>query len=301
MRRNTSIKHGGEGSASCPQEGIQTRLTQINRDQALPYGGAEALAVLITGGARSGKSRFAEKYAAHIGSRGIYIATCQPYDEEMKERIGRHQLQREEEGFSWTTIEEPLQVSRLLDELSDQLANEVKELLARQEKLPVVLLDCLTLWLTNQMLHLEDGIEECHDEKNHESGIQQIEYQEIENQQIESRSARQTDGQLRKHPKTEEPKTKFPKTEKPTKGEGRRLQKEMEKLEQAIERYPFPLVIVTNEVGDGIVPAYALGRAFRDEAGRLNQAVAASSSRVFLVTAGIPVDLKALAFKLEDF
>jgi adenosylcobinamide kinase/adenosylcobinamide-phosphate guanylyltransferase len=265
-------------------------------DQALPYGGAEALAVLITGGARSGKSRFAEKYAAHIGSRGIYIATCQPYDEEMKERIGRHQLQREEEGFSWTTIEEPLQVSRLLDELSDQLANEVKELLARQEKPPVVLLDCLTLWLTNQMLLLEDGIEE-----NLDSGVQQF-----ENQQIEYQPACQSDGKLHKHPKTEElktedPKTVEPKTKKTKSGEGRRLQEEMEKLAQAIERYPFPLVIVTNEVGDSIVPAYALGRAFRDEAGRLNQAVAASSSRVFLVTAGIPVDLKALAFKLEDF
>ncbi len=244
------------------------------------------MAVLITGGARSGKSRFAEKYAAHIGSRGIYIATCQPYDEEMKERIGRHQVQREEEGFSWTTIEEPLQVSRLLDELSDQMANEVKELLARQEKPPVVLLDCLTLWLTNHMLLLEDGIE-----ANLDSGVQQFENQRIENQPVFK-----TDGKLHTHPKTS-----HPQTEKPTKGEGRRLQEEMEKLAQAVKRYPFPLVIVTNEVGDGIVPAYALGRAFRDEAGRLNQAVAASSSRVFLVTAGIPVDLKALAFKLEDF
>lgn len=224
------------------------------------------MAVLITGGARSGKSRFAEAYAARIGSRGIYIATCQPYDEEMKERIARHQLQREEDGFAWTTLEEPLRVGELLDELSKQLENEVQELQARNEKPPVVLLDCLTLWLTNHMLLLEDVVAEAP-----EAGSRQNQGEPLDQLQEQSNI-----------------------------GEGRRLREEMEELAEAIARYPYPLLVVTNEVGDGIVPEYALGRAFRDEAGRLNQAIAASSSQVFLVTAGIPVDLKALAFKLEE-
>ncbi|MGO4538356.1 bifunctional adenosylcobinamide kinase/adenosylcobinamide-phosphate guanylyltransferase, partial [Paenibacillus sp. 2TAB19] len=75
---------------------------------------------------------------------------------------------------------------------------------------------------------------------------------------------------------------------------------EITKLVAAIERYPYPLIIVTNEVGDGIVPEYPLGRAFRDEAGRMNQRIAAVCERVFLVTAGIPVDLKAIAFRWEQ-
>ncbi|MHA7963158.1 bifunctional adenosylcobinamide kinase/adenosylcobinamide-phosphate guanylyltransferase [Paenibacillus sp. CAU 1782] len=228
------------------------------------------MAVLITGGARSGKSRFAEAYAAHIGSRGIYIATCQPYDQEMKERIGRHQVQREEDGFAWTTLEEPLRVGELLDELSKQLENEVQELRARDEKPPVVLLDCLTLWLTNHMLLLEDVVAET----------------EAGGRQNQGNSHEQPQDQLQDQSK---------------RGKTQRLQNEMEKLADAIARYPFPLLAVTNEVGNGIVPEYALGRAFRDEAGRLNQAIAASSSRVFLVTAGIPVDIKALAFRLEEF
>lgn len=214
------------------------------------------MAVLITGGARSGKSRFAEAYAARIGSRGIYIATCQPYDEEMKERIGRHRSQREEDGFAWTTIEEPLRVSDLLDELAGQLDGEVRELQSREAKPPVVLLDCLTLWLTNHMLLAEDDGTETQefDERQNSSGA----------------------------------------------GGRKRLRCEMTKLAEAVARYPYPLLIVTNEVGDGIVPEYALGRAFRDEAGRLNQELASTCGRVFLVTAGIPVDLKALAFKLEE-
>jgi len=192
------------------------------------------MAVLVTGGARSGKSSFAEQYAMRLGESGVYIATCQPFDEEMKERVKRHQQTRDTAGFSWSTIEEPFEAAGLLNKLAAGYS-------AASEAAPVVLLDCLTLWLTNWLLRIEhEGLGDS------------------------------------------------------------RLVHEMDKLAAAIKAYPSPLVVVTNEVGDGIVPEYALGRIFRDEAGRLNQLAAACCDRVFLVTAGIPVDLKAIAFKWED-
>lgn len=195
------------------------------------------MGILITGGARSGKSAFAEQYAKHSGTHGIYIATCQSYDDEMKERIGKHRLDRNVSGFQWETMEEPYEVSDILFHLSEKFAREAKE----GEKPPIVLLDCLTLWLTNWMLRID-----------HESL-----------------------------------------------GDSR-LEEENKKLLEAIAKFPYLLLIVTNEVGDGIVPAYPLGRVFRDEAGRLNQRVAAISERVFLVTAGIPIELKALAFRWDQ-
>ncbi|GKU78773.1 bifunctional adenosylcobinamide kinase/adenosylcobinamide-phosphate guanylyltransferase [Paenibacillus sp. L3-i20] len=187
------------------------------------------MAILVTGGARSGKSRFAENYASRVSSNGIYIATCQPYDEEMKERIHQHRIDRHTTGFEWETMEEPFQAAELLNKL------------AKRPNVSLVLLDCLTLWLTNWLLRYEEG----------------------ENNELN-------------------------------------LQAEVDRLIEAIERFPYKLIIVTNEVGDGIVPVYALGRQFRDEAGRLNQRIAAICDRVFLVTAGIPVDLKAIAFRWED-
>ena len=195
------------------------------------------LAILITGGARSGKSAFAEQYAYRTGESGIYIATCQAYDEEMRDRIGRHRRDRDESGFLWRTVEEPLEVDRLLAKLEQ----EIKEFTSRGNKPPVVLLDCLTLWLTNWMLRAEsEGVNES------------------------------------------------------------RLEEESERLLQAVREYSYPLILVTNEVGSGIVPSYPLGRQFRDAAGRLNQQVAAVCDRVFLVTAGIPVELKSQAFRWEQ-
>lgn len=195
------------------------------------------MAVLVTGGARSGKSAFAESYAQRSGSGGIYIATSRIWDEEMRERISRHQKDREYAGFPWRTIEEPLNLATELDRLKTEIAGGT----ARGSKPPVVLVDCLTLWLTNLMLELE------------EEGYPEA-----------------------------------------------RLEKAYDELAAVVESYPYPLVLVTNEVGDGIVPAYPLGRRFRDEAGRLNQRMARICERVFLVTAGIPVELKSLAFKWEN-
>ncbi|OBZ16996.1 bifunctional adenosylcobinamide kinase/adenosylcobinamide-phosphate guanylyltransferase [Bacillus sp. FJAT-26390] len=195
------------------------------------------MAILVTGGARSGKSGFAEQYAMRTASRGLYLATCQPYDDEMRERITKHRTDRDLTGFSWETAEDAYDAADLLNRWGKQFTDELHSGMEP----PVVLLDCLTLWLTNWLMELEQQLIDEH-----------------------------------------------------------RLEFEMDKLLEAIARYPHPLLIVTNEVGDGIVPAYPLGRRFRDEAGRLNQKTAAVCDRVFLVTAGIPIELKSQAFRWEQ-
>lgn len=91
--------------------------------------------VFITGGARSGKSRFALEKANSMNGKKIYIATAEPLDEEMKERIKRH---KEERGREWLTMEEPIKIPKLLRELKGEC--------------DVILLDCLTLWLSNLMV-----------------------------------------------------------------------------------------------------------------------------------------------------
>ncbi|MEO3943847.1 bifunctional adenosylcobinamide kinase/adenosylcobinamide-phosphate guanylyltransferase [Gorillibacterium sp. CAU 1737] len=189
--------------------------------------------LFITGGARSGKSRFAEACASRLASSGLYVATAQLYDSEMEERARLHQERRASSGFAWTVREEPLVLSELLRHPAAFAAPEFPA--------PgVILIDCLTLWLTNWLLKLEQ----------------------------EGRVAELLDV--------------------------------IEELGTALAACPLPIIAVSNEVGDGIVPEYPLGRLFRDYAGMLNQRVARQSDRAFLVTAGIPVDLKRLEFPLED-
>lgn len=201
------------------------------------------MAILVTGGARSGKSSFAEKLAGRLGEQGVYIATSRIWDEEMAERIALHRENREQGGFRWVTVEEPLELPSRLR----QLAAEAAELTKQGNTAPVVLVDCLTLWLTNVLMEAEER------EKSATAA-------EAQSWMIEW----------------------------------------IEELAAAANEYAFPLILVTNEVGDGIVPAYPLGRRFRDEAGRLNQRMAAIADKVFLVTAGIPVELKALQFRWES-
>jgi adenosylcobinamide kinase/adenosylcobinamide-phosphate guanylyltransferase len=195
------------------------------------------MAILVTGGARSGKSGFAEQYAMRVAARGFYIATCQPYDAEMSERIRKHRKDREDSGFRWETIEDPYEAASELNRLKAQMDREIQN----GQQPAVVLLDCLTLWLTNWLMRME-----------------QESYEDT------------------------------------------RLKIEQQKLLEAVKNYPYPLIIVTNEVGGGIVPAYPLGRLFRDEAGRFNQQVTVICERVFLVTAGIPVELKSQAFSWDQ-
>lgn len=163
---------------------------------------------LVLGGTRSGKSRFAESLFAD-GGKASYIATAQARDAEMAARIARH---RERRGGDWHTFEEPLD---LVGTLCD----------AATAGHPI-LLDCLTLWLSNLM---EDG---------------------------------------------------------------RDIDQETDRLADCLAALTCPVIVVSNEVGQGIVPANALAHRFRDHAGQLNQRVAAIADRVYFITAGLPAQLK---------
>lgn len=165
--------------------------------------------LLVLGGARSGKSAHAEARAVATGGERVYIATAQAFDEEMRERIARHRIDR---GGGWRTIEVPLA-------LAETIA-------AEDRPGRVLLVDCLTLWASNLLLADAD-------------------------------IAQATLG-----------------------------------LTRAIESRAGGIILVSNEVGLGIVPDNALARRFRDEAGRINQAVAAACDEVVFVAAGLPLTLK---------
>ena len=170
------------------------------------------LLTLVLGGARSGKSRHAERLVEADGAAPIYIATAEALDDEMRLRIRHH---RERRGVRWETVEAPL-------ELAEAVARNAGPGRA-------VLVDCLTLWLSNLMLAGRD----------------------------------------------------------PAIAVGR--------LVEALVAAGGPVVLVANEVGLGIVPETPLGRAFRDEAGRLNQRVAALAQRVVFLVAGLPMTVKETA------
>jgi adenosylcobinamide kinase/adenosylcobinamide-phosphate guanylyltransferase len=166
----------------------------------------------ITGGARSGKSAFAEKLASELTGRRAYLATAQALDPEMAARIEKH---RNDRGILWDTYEEPLAVSELLTKL--------------RNKYDIVLLDCLTLWLSNRMAHSD------------------------RDESVTSRS---------------------------------------DDLAQAIKDFNGACIVVSNEVGLGIVPDNPLAREFRDLAGALNQKVAHIADEVYFLASGIPVKIK---------
>jgi adenosylcobinamide kinase/adenosylcobinamide-phosphate guanylyltransferase len=196
--------------------------------------------VLITGGARSGKSGFAEAYAAELSETGYYIATSQALDEEMEERIALHRTKRElEQDIFWHTLEEPLALSDALRAL-DRAANRAGP--------QVVLVDCLTLWLTNVLLAEEEAEWD--------------------------KAARQLAAQ--------------------------RVEGAIDGLIERLLKMRHHVLLVTNEVGSGIVPEYPLGRLYRDLAGAMNRRVAAICQEVYLVTAGIPVELKRLQKELAS-
>ena len=177
---------------------------------------------LILGGARSGKSAHAEQLAAAGGKEVVYDATAQAGDVEMSERIAHHRARRD---GGWITIEEPL-----------ALADVLVRLCATQR---VLLVDCLTLWLSNLLFS------------------EQRDFPEI--------------GAL----------------EPPAGFLARRAQ-----LLEALEQAAGDVILVSNEVGLGVVPHGAVSRWFVDEAGRLNQAIAARCDKVVFVAAGLPLMLK---------
>jgi adenosylcobinamide kinase/adenosylcobinamide-phosphate guanylyltransferase len=166
---------------------------------------------LILGGARSGKSVLAERLAGESGREVVYVATAQAGDAEMAARIAHHRARRPQQ---WQCVEEPLHLADVLREH------------ARADR--CVLVDCLTLWLSNL---LGDADELC-------------------------------------------------------------FERERDRLLDTLPDLPGDVLLVSNEVGLGIVPMGELTRRFVDEAGRLHQAIAAISERVVFVAAGLPLVLK---------
>jgi adenosylcobinamide kinase/adenosylcobinamide-phosphate guanylyltransferase len=163
----------------------------------------------VLGGARSGKSGYAESLVMKCDPPWVYVATAQAFDDEMSARIATHQKRRDER---WRTVDAPLDLPAAIAGHGD-------------EGRPV-LIDCLTLWLSNVMLAGKDS------------------------------SA------------------------------------ELQRLVAALREVRGPVVIVSNEVGFGIVPDNALAREFRDAQGRVNMQIAAIADRAVLIAAGLPLILK---------
>ncbi len=167
---------------------------------------------LVLGGARSGKSGYAQRQAEQAaeaaGRPPVFIATAEAFDDEMRDRIARHQAER---GQGWRRVEAPL-----------DLAEAVRALSAED----IAVVDCLTLWLSNQMLAERD------------------------------------------------------------------LAAAVDDLAQALAACPATLWVVSNEVGWSLVPDNPLGRRFRDEAGRLNQRIAAVADAACLIVAGMRLPLE---------
>ncbi|MFZ0945364.1 MAG: bifunctional adenosylcobinamide kinase/adenosylcobinamide-phosphate guanylyltransferase [Syntrophobacteraceae bacterium] len=166
--------------------------------------------LLVLGGARSGKSTWGESVMNHFPPPYVYVATAQALDDEMKLRIGLHRERRKD---LWQTIESPLDLSAALKNLKGQSKP--------------VMVDCITLWLSNVLCSASTEAEQA------------------------------VDGVC-----------------------------------EAIKAANYPLVIISNEVGGGIVPDNPLARKFRDLSGLTNQRLARICASVFLVAAGLPLRLK---------
>jgi adenosylcobinamide kinase/adenosylcobinamide-phosphate guanylyltransferase len=188
--------------------------------------------ILVLGGARSGKSTYAEELAAHLADRVLYVATAEALDEEMRARVISHRARRPE---SWQTLEASLDVGQAL------------EAYAAGRSVDLVMLDCLTLLVSNAILSGGPDVPE---------------------------------------PDSEEAWTI--------------VQAEINALLAAHRRLGLPLIIVSNEVGMGVVPPYSLGRTYRDCLGWANQALARVADRVILMVAGLPVDAKSLPLAWPD-
>jgi adenosylcobinamide kinase/adenosylcobinamide-phosphate guanylyltransferase len=170
--------------------------------------------ILVGGGARSGKSRFALERALSLGAAPVFVATAEPSDDEMRARIVRH---REERAERLRTVEAPLELPAVIDDL------------AMGDSGDVVLVDCLTLWLSNLLV----------------------------------RGARPDEALAR-----------------------------VADLAAALARRRVPIVVVTNEVGMGLVPDTPLGRAFRDVAGLAHQRLAREADELHLAALGVVVRLR---------
>lgn len=174
--------------------------------------------ILVGGGVRSGKSSFALGLARRLGQRRVLIATAEPLDAEMRDRIAEH---RRERGADFDTVEAPLELCAVLERVVDT---------------DVVVIDCLTLWLSNLLLRDQTPA---------------------------------------------------------------RLRDEIEALSLVLEARRFHSVVVTNEVGMGIVPESALGRAFRDLSGRAHQRISRAADEIYFAVLGSMLRLRPAPIVLE--
>ena len=183
--------------------------------------------ILVTGGARSGKSTFAEQLAQKLGGdQVLFVATAEAHDEDMARRIAAHRLSR---PGAWLT-----------EEASREAGRRLRETLGPRR---VALVDCLTLLVSNTILPLGESPSPA---------------------EAEGLVAREIDG-----------------------------------LIAACDATTATIIIVTNEVGLGLVPMNPLGRVYRDTLGRANQTLAARAESVYLLVAGIPIDMKQFAAQTD--
>ncbi len=182
--------------------------------------------VFITGGSRSGKSSYAQRLAEGLEAPRLYLATCPVRDEEMRERVRRHQRSRK--GLQWKTVEEEKQIEKVIDHAADY---------------NVILVDCLTLWVSNLMWEAQ------------QTGV----------------------------PFSEDA-----------------MEERARALAIACGGLDGTVILVTNEVGWGVVPENPVARHYRDIAGRCNQILAAESDAVVLLVSGLPMILKDVGSVIEN-
>ena len=186
---------------------------------------------LILGGARSGKSSFAEKRAMEVGGENVlYAATSETKDEEMEERVTKHRAER---SSAWETVEVPRNVAQAIR--------------AARSDAPVVLLDCMTFLVANHLMDAAAPEEDPFDDPSADPFDAEIEADVVA---------------------------------------------EVEALVTYVQESNVELLVVSNEVGLGVVPPYELGRAYRDILGRANQILARHADEVQLLVAGIPMKVK---------
>jgi len=180
-------------------------------DAVLIEGGE--MIVFVTGGARSGKSNFAQDMAEKIEGKRLFLATAQAFDEEMRLRIEKH---REQRGDRWDTLEEPVHLGKALKPVRDSYN--------------IIIVDCLTVWMSNLLMKYSD--------------------------------------------------------------QGEKLLEIIDDFFLSIKEIDGTLIVVSNEVGMGIVPDNKLARDYRDQLGFLNQRMARRADEVYALLSGIPVRIK---------
>lgn len=234
--------------------------------------------IVVLGGARSGKSHYAEQLAARLAGAGrvIYIATATAYDDEMRARIARHRAER---PTTWTTLEAP----------RDPAAALRASLAADPEAPRAILLDCLTLLAANLLTGEGATADDA-------TGVADP-GATSDAEQVGAPGAGSADGQPAMGHDADDA-TQV--DSQVAAASEMRVLRAVDDVVTVAREYAIPLIVVTNEVGMGVVPAYPLGRVYRDILGRANARLAAQADATLLMLAGLPIELKALAAAWQE-